>query len=209
VVRTLGYTLAFCLICSALCSGGVRAESIWQRRSQRYGYLFNDQRARNIGDIVTVLVVETSAINQREQRQLKKATDTSAKFTYSGSSSSDGGGRKGAANIAGDLSSNRSFDGNAQLSSDRQFTDTLTATVVDVLPNGNLVIEGHRVRVVSGEQRLLRVTGIVRPVDLTAFNTVQSAAVANFKIEYAGHGVDTNFTSQGWLGRVVNHLWPF
>ncbi len=208
-MKTLWYCVAFGLLHTAVWPAGLQAESIWQRRSQRFGFLFNDQRARNIGDIVTVLVVESNAINQREQRQLNKATDTGAKITYQGSTSSDKGERNGAMNAAGQLTSNRSFDGNAQLTSGRLFTDTLTATVIDVLPNGNLVIEGHRVRTVSGEQRLLRVTGIVRPADLSAFNTVQSAAMANFRIEYCGRGVDTSFTSQGWFGRVVNFVWPF
>ncbi|MBY0229445.1 MAG: flagellar basal body L-ring protein FlgH [Gemmataceae bacterium] len=207
-MRNLWCAAALCLLHSGL-APAARAESIWQRRSQRYGFLFNDQRARNVGDILTVLIAETNAINQREQRQLKKATDTSAKLDYKGSTASDNGGRTGALSFEASASSNRAFDGNAQFTSGRQFTDTLTATVVDVLPNGNLVIEGHRIRVVSGEQRLLRVTGLVRPADLSAFNSVPSAAIANFKIEYCGRGVDTNTTTRGWLGRAFDYVWPF
>ena len=105
--------------------------------------------------------------------------------------------------------SRRQFNGSAQLTSDRSFTDRITVTVVDVMPNGNLVVEGYRSRVVAGEQRMLRVTGIVRPTDIGAQNTVQSQFMANFRISYLGRGPESSFVNQSYLGRAMNLLWPF
>ncbi len=95
-MKRLWIGLALCVLIVSLAPGDGQAESIWLRRSQRYGFLFNDQRARCVGDILTVLVAENNAINQREQRQLKKATDTGAKFTFQGTTSSDNAKRNGA-----------------------------------------------------------------------------------------------------------------
>ena len=85
----------------------------------------------------------------------------------------------------------------------------MTVTVIDVLPNGNLLIEGTRRRVVSGEERMLRVSGMVRPSDITVNNLVESQFIANFQVSYGGKGTDSRFTNQGWFSRIVNHVWPF
>lgn len=203
------WRVAVCLAVLAAGEAPARAESLWARRSPRYGYLFTDNRARNVGDVLTLILSETTAIGQREQRQVGKSSDTSNEFSFEGSSASDGASRSGSASMSFANKSDRSFSGNAQLQSSRVLTDRMTLTVIDVLPNGNLVVEGSRVRCISGERRILRVTGIVRPADLSPVNTVLSEAVANFKIEYLGRGVESKFTNQGWFSRALNHVWPF
>jgi flagellar L-ring protein precursor FlgH len=190
-------------------SSVARADSIWARRSQRNGYLFDDNRARNVGDILTIVIHEASAVDQKEQRDLSKATDTKGTANYAGKTASDGASRSGSLAFNAENTSSRKFDGSAQFTSGRTFDDTMTVTVVDVLPNGNLVVEGHRTRVISGERRHLRITGVVRPSDLSPINTIPSGAVANFCIEYVGRGVDTSFTSQGYLGKFFNWIWPY
>ena len=85
----------------------------------------------------------------------------------------------------------------------------LSVIVVDVLPNGNLVIEGTRRREVSKEVRWMRVTGVVRPIDIEIPNTINSKSIANFNIVYEGGGVESRFTNQGWAGRITNKIWPF
>ena len=84
------------------------------------------------------------------------------------------------------------------------FTDRLAVTVVDVLPNGNLVVEGYRSRVVQGEERVLRITGIVRPADVQVGNVIPSGSIANFRVSYLGRGPTTNTTKPGVLTRVAN-----
>lgn len=183
-----------------------RADSIWDRRDPRAAHLFQDNRARRIGDVLTVAINEATNANEREQRALDKGNTMKSGLTFSGKTSA-GGSASGELGLGND--SRRTFSGSAQLSSDRTFADRITVTVIDVLPNGNLVIEGSRSRIVAGERRELRITGIVRPADIGQQNTVQSRFVANFRVIYSGQGPQSNFTKQGWLSRAFNFLWPF
>lgn len=190
--------------------GAVRADDIWDRRDPRYAYLFQDNRARRVGDLLTVVVSESTSANEREQRALDKNAQASGTASFTGSSASGGGaGRTGAMSFSLSDAFRKQFSGNAQLTSDRTFTDRMAATVVDIMPNGNLVIEGYRSRVVAGEERVLRVSGIVRPADIGIGNAVTSASIANLKLSYLGRGPASRSINQNVGGRVVNWLWPW
>jgi flagellar L-ring protein precursor FlgH len=84
----------------------------------------------------------------------------------------------------------------------RVFTDQMAVTVVDIMPNGNLVVEGYRSRIVQGEERVLRITGIVRQADIQVGNVIPSGAIANFRISYLGRGPATRTNKQGILTRI-------
>jgi flagellar L-ring protein precursor FlgH len=186
------------------------ADSIWDRRDPRYAYLFQDNRARSVGDVITVVISETTVANEADQRALKKANSAAGTVDFTGSASSGGGtSRSGAMSF--NLSDNfkKEFSGSAQTTMNRVFTDKMAVTVVDVMPNGNLVIEGYRSRVVAGEERVLRITGIVRQLDVGVGNLVQSQSVANFRISYLGRGPESKTVNQGYLGRAMNLLWPW
>jgi flagellar L-ring protein FlgH len=183
-----------------------RADSIWERRDPRYAYLFQDNRARNIGDTVTIVIAENTANNEQDQRTLSKTTSATAALAFGAAAGGSGG---GTASPIFTSSSSRQFNGNSQFSMNRTFTDQLNAVVVDIMPNGNLVVEGYRSRVVAGEERVLRVTGIVRQADIGTANLVASNQVANFRISYLGRGPATRFTNQNYAGRIFNRLWPF
>jgi flagellar L-ring protein FlgH len=185
------------------------ADSLWSRRERRDGYLFEDTRARQIGDLLTVAINENSNIGNNEQTVLDKTTSFAHAFSYKGDSSSGSTSLKGAADLSLSGSSNRTLNGQAQLTSTRVYTDFMAVTVIDKLPNGNLVVEGHRTRFVAGEERTIRLTGIVRPTDIGFQNTVQSQFIANFQISYVGKGPDTTFNHYGWFGRAINFIWPF
>lgn len=185
------------------------ADSIWDRRDQRSGYLFMDNKARRVGDTLQVIINENTGANNKEQRNLKKDTAASGKFDFSGSTGSSSAGKSAAASVSADNSSDRSFQGSANYQSNRQLQDAMQLTVIDVLPNGNLVVEGFRDRIVSNEHRLLRVTGVIRPNDIDVTNTVNSQNIADFTIKYEGGGTESRFTNQGWLGRIGNKVWPY
>jgi flagellar L-ring protein precursor FlgH len=85
----------------------------------------------------------------------------------------------------------------------------MTVVVIGVAPNGNLLVEGYRQRILNREVRSLRVTGLVRPADIGPFNTVQSQYIGNFQVTYVGRGPESNYTNQGWGGRIINALWPY
>lgn len=184
----------------------VAADSIWDRRDPRYAYLFQDNRARNVGDVITVVISESTTSNEREQRSLDKSNTTSGSGNFTGTSSA---GPAGALNFSLGDTFRRQFNGNAQMTSGRTFQDRLAATVVDIMPNGNLVIEGYRSRVVGTEERVLRVTGVVRPQDIGTGNAVQSTSIANCRISYLGAGPATRTLNQNFFGRVMNRLWPW
>lgn len=185
------------------------ADSIWDRRDQRSGYLFIDNRARRVGDTLTVLVNENTGATNKEQRKMSKDTAASGKFNFKGSTSGNSAGKAAAAALETDTSSDRSFQGSAEFDSNRVLTDSIQVTVVDILPNGNLVVEGIRRRTVSTETRWMRVSGVVRPNDIGTANTVSSQNVAEFNIVYEGGGPESRFTQQGWMGRMANRVWPF
>ena len=185
------------------------ADSIWERRDPRAAALFQDNKARGVGDLLTVTISETTTTNEREQRALDKNMKNNADANYQGNYTF---GAKSAAagnlKATGSTNTRRQFSGSSQLTSDRRFVDRMAVTVVDVLPNGNLVFEGSRTRVVAGEERLLRITGVVRPTDIGAANTIQSQFIANFKVSYVGRGQESEFVNQSWLGRAVNYILP-
>lgn len=191
----------FVLLVAAVAVAPVgRADSIWERRDPRYANLFQDVRARNIGDILTIVVSENTVANEQDQRNMRKTTFADALF---------GWGTKGQPGQLLNGTSDRRFDGTAQVSTNRVFTDRLAVTVVDMMPNGNLVFEGYRSRVVEGEERVLRITGVVRQYDIGVGNVVPSSAVANFRISYLGRGPESRFVNQNYLGRIINHVWPW
>ncbi|MFO0863139.1 MAG: flagellar basal body L-ring protein FlgH [Gemmataceae bacterium] len=187
-----------------------RADSIWDRRDPYLSSMLEDYRARRPGDLLTLVVSENTNFEGQEKRNMNKETKTNALFAFNGTSTGNSGITRSFTNsLAGTANSARKFDGTSNSTIDRKFTDTMTVMVTGVMPNGNLIIEGVRQRVVGRELRTLRIQGIVRPADVGPFNTVQSQSVGNFRVSYEGAGPDSNFTNQGWGGQIMNYIWPF
>jgi flagellar L-ring protein precursor FlgH len=205
--RILGLVLAACIFSPALSS----ADSIWQRHNYFSSFLYVDNAARRQGDIVTVLIVENTDIQHQDQRQLNRQTDAGSGVALKGNitGTSQGATRTAQTGLNVDVPVNRSFQGTSNYNINQTFTDTVTCTVVGVQPNGNLVIEGFRQRTVTREVRTLRLTGVIRPMDIAFDNSIPSTYVANFQIQYLGRGVETTFTNQSWFGRIMNRVWPF
>jgi len=194
---TRRFLLAGVLAFAAVSSGS--ADDIWARRDPRIANLFQDNRARNVGDIVTLVISANTTENEREQRQHSKTNTFNGQATLFGVQQvapSDG-------------NFGRTFNGSGQMTGGRTFTDRIALTVVDVMPNGNLVLEGFRSRVTLGEERVLRITGVVRVQDITAGNVVQSGSLANAKLSYLGRGPTSRQINQNFFGRVMNRIWPF
>jgi flagellar L-ring protein precursor FlgH len=190
------------------------ADSIWDRRDPRYAFLFQDNRARNIGDVVTISISQTTIANDQDSRSLSKTTSATASFQsipwgITPGASSGGTGTGGGSSPLFTSSSNRSFTGTGQFQTNQVFTDQMGAIVVDIMPNGNLVVEGYRGQVVQGEERVLKLTGVVRPADIGYPNIVSSTSVANLRISYIGRGPQTRTSGQNYIGRIFNRLWPF
>lgn len=185
------------------------ADSLWKKRDPQRAYLFYDSRARNVGDLLTLIISEASEVENSENRSMDKNSSNGVSADYAAGSS--GGLAAQAANASLDFASSakRAFSGKANYRDSREYTDHITVTVVDVLPNGNLVISGRRCLSIAGEQRTLVVSGVVRPIDLGPDNKISSRYVADLKTVYEGEGTSKKFTRQGWFSRAANKVWPF
>ena len=194
----------------------VVADSLWDRRDPRYAFLFQDNRARQVGDILTLAVTETTVAAEQDNRALSRSGSTSGQLALFGSGTTfapgnvpgaggtGGGGTVPAGSAARGVflplpsaQASATFSGNATMNTNRVFTDRIAVTVVDIMPNGNLVVEGYRSRVVQGEERVLRITGVVRQQDVGIGNLVPSQSVANFRVSYLGRGPATRTTRPG------------
>ena len=188
----------------ALAASAASAESIWARRDRTSAFLFTDNVAAQVGDSLTVLIADESTVKNKDDRKLEKTTDASGSvklktalvdFTIP----------------SGNLQqeSSRTLEGSSDRKSSRRFTDSVTVTVIDELPNGNLVVAGRSARSIDDEVVVTILTGVVRPVDISGANTVSSTRVAHLSIYYETSGPDTFYAKDGWLNAILNYLWPF
>lgn len=186
-----------------------RADSLWRKRCPRRAYLVDDSRARRTGDLLTIIVSESTTVSNREDKGLSKSSGASGLFDLSAASGGGFGISAADGNLAFNKSTNRNFDGEASYQNSQRFADRMTVTVTGVTSEGNLILEGTRSIQIAGEFRTLNVSGIVRPIDIGPDNTVTSHFVANLTATYEGDGPERRFTRQGWLGRGMNRVWPF
>ncbi|MCS6896884.1 MAG: flagellar basal body L-ring protein FlgH, partial [Nitrospira sp.] len=106
-------------------------------------------------------------------------------------------------------SANSKFGGKGATSRAGTLTGTISAIVTEVLPNGDLRIEGRREVTVNNEKQLMTISGVVRRVDVDTKNTVLSSAIADAKIEYSGLGVLDDVQHPGWFVRILDWIYPF
>jgi len=172
------------------------AESLWSEDSYS---LYSNRKASRIGDVVTVIIAEKSSGYNRSKSNSKKE-DT---HELSGA----GGGALDFIPLFGwDYESSVEFKGNASTQVAGGLTARISAQVVDILPNGHMVISGSRNLKVNGETEMITVFGEVRPEDVLANNTVFSSSIANAAIEYKGSGPATQSTKRGILHRIFSWL---
>ncbi len=198
--RTILITLA------AICLLGqgtvLQAGSIWAKRGATVPAPYTDDVARRIGDVLTIKITEGSKVDNKSKRDLQKQTALSSDFN------GDLGFGK-LPEFTMDAQSNNALKSKADFKDERTFTDQVTVVVVDVLPNGNLVVTGTRDRDIAGDVQTIEVSGIVRPSDIAYDNTVKSQQVANFRIVTKNSGISAPYTKPGWLGRIINIVWPW
>jgi len=197
-IRPLALAALAVLAFASICSAG----SIWAKRDVNQKDLYADDKAYRIGDVLTVLVAEDSKIDNKANRDLKKDTSRSSSFDGELGKFADIG------DFELEASSSNELKGKADYKDERSFTDSVTVVVVDVMPNGNLVVLGNRSRDIAGDKQVIEVSGIVRPSDISFSNTVTSERVADFRIVNKNSGVAEPYTRQSWLARILDVLWP-
>lgn len=178
--------------------------SLW-RQNGRLGDLYSDLRARKVGDVVTVKIVENAEALKSASTKTSRDSSLSASVTsFFGAPLSVGGFKPEA---AGSLKNE--FEGSGTTQRKDTLVATLTAKVVEVLPHGLLRIEGYREVLINNERQYIILRGVVRPEDISSDNTVLSSAIADAQIAYAGQGVVSDKQKPGWVGRILDHVWPF
>ncbi|MGE4551781.1 MAG: flagellar basal body L-ring protein FlgH [Desulfovibrionaceae bacterium] len=173
-------------------------------------YLFDDDRAHRVGDIVMVVVSEVSYGKQKisTTSDSKNTNDMSIKVLP------DDGWMGKAVDTIGipsgiGTSKDNSLDSSGETKHEATLTATVASRVIRLLPGGVLQVEGARRIRLNDETQILVVRGLVRPSDVAADNTVPSAHLAEAQIELYGEGVISDRQKFGWLNRILDNIWPF
>lgn len=185
---------------------GLQAGSIWAKRSKTLQGLYSDDVARNIGDVLTIKITEDSKQDNKAKRDLQKQTAVSSDFD----------GKLGIGRVLPtipgltvDAQSDNQLKTKGDVQDQRSFIDQVTVVVMDILPNGNLVVTGTRDRDIAGDIQTIEVSGIVRPSDIAYDNTIKSQQVANFRIVTKNRGLSSSYVNPGWFQQIVNFIWPW
>lgn len=169
--------------------------------------LTEDIRARRVGDMLTVTLQEQMDAQKTADTSTSKTTDSTISpptifgnpVTHNGTEIFDNS-----------MSSDHAFDGQAESTQSNSLTGSITVTVVSVLANGYLVVQGEKWININQGDEYIRLRGIVRPSDINPDNSVESTRVANAQIQYSGNGALADSNESGWLARFFNSSWmPF
>jgi len=175
--------------------------------------LFEDIRPRRVGDIITVVLVEqTNASKSASTSTSKDNSVAVANPTLFGNPLSFSMGPFGSSqyNLENSLESSKTFDGEGESAQSNRLTGSITAVVTEVLPNGYLRIYGEKVISINQGDEHITLSGIVRPADILADNTISSTLIAGAEISYGGTGVVADTSDMAWLGKFFNgKWWPF
>jgi flagellar L-ring protein precursor FlgH len=173
--------------------------------------LFADQKARRVGDIITIKIIESSKASNKASTDTDRSSSLSASvdafFNAEKRFPADQPFFNPFSKVAGGISSE--FEGAGTTKRSGDLDAYITALVTQVLPNGNLVVTGSREVLVNHENQVIQLTGVVRPRDINADNLVLSTYVADARIAYSGSGVVNDRQRPGWLSNVLMAVWPF
>ncbi|MFK8043735.1 flagellar basal body L-ring protein FlgH [Congregibacter brevis] len=176
--------------------------------ANRSMFLFEDVRAHEIGDIVSVVLVESTSATKSADTDVNKDGSVSiVDPTIFGAPVTINDGRY---NLGSELSSSSSFEGDGSSNQSNRLDGSIAVQVSRVLPNGNLQIQGEKWIKINQGDEYIRLRGIVRPEDLSPTNTIPSTLVADARISYGGTGILNESNTPGWLTRFfMSPLMPF
>jgi len=182
--------------------------SIWQASS---GGVTEDFKARRKGDIITIVVSETASASKQANTDTNRSTGINAGIPNFMGLENVGIFKNNIGDLSKLLSANvdSKYSGAGSTSRQEDLKATISAKVIDVLPNGNLLIEGRRNIKVNNEDQEMVLEGVVRQRDIGTDNTVNSIFVADAKISYSGRGIISDRQSPGWLMNIIDKVWPF
>ena len=183
------------------------ANSLWRNGSRSF---FKDQRAHQIGDLLTVTVNITDQANFANESQRDRTSKESANLNdFIGKQLLSGNAAKALNGAILSTDSTSQYDGKGSIQRQETLQTNIAAVVTQVLPNGNLVVEGKQEIRVNAEMRELIVAGIVRPEDIQSDNTIDSSKIAQARISYGGRGQIFDFQQPRYGQQVTDILLPF
>ena len=200
----LGALGAFVLGCAPL-----HADSLWNEKATPRP-IVADKKAVAVGDILSIVVQESSTATKDNSTKTSKksAVDASiSSFLYSPAAS--GLLTQKGALPAMKFDASQSFDGGGKINNAEKIVARVAVIVIDVMPNGNLLVEGKRQTSFSGETQDVILRGVVRPADIAGNNTVFSYNVADATIKFISKGVTTDSQRKGWFTRIWEKVTPF
>lgn len=192
---------------AAFAAVGARAGSLWPAtETGAQGGMFADRKAGRRGDILTIVVAESAVASTSQNTKSSRDSslnDAISQFIYSGF-----GRRRG--ELPGSSATGKStYSGGGDISNSQSLSARAAVLVTDVLPNGNLVVEGVRIVRFSGETQYVVLHGLVRPDDIARDNSVISTNIAEARVEFHAEGALTEAQKRGWLAKTYEKLRPF
>lgn len=194
------------LLAGLLLAAAAPAASVWPASGAGDRGMFADHKAAHGGDILTIVVSESVAAQNSQSTKSSRdssITDAVQSFLYPST-----GLHKGSLPSVG-ITGKAAYDGGGDISNNQSLASRAAVLVTDVLPNGNLVIEGVRIVTFSGETQYVVLHGLVRPDDVGSDNTVQSSNIADARVEFVAEGALTDAQKRGWLTKLYEKLRPF
>ncbi|MEE4244532.1 MAG: flagellar basal body L-ring protein FlgH [Kangiellaceae bacterium] len=184
----------------------VSAGSLFSENNQML--LYTDNKANQVGDIITITLTEVTTANKLANTITRKQSDiTLPNPILAGRNLAFNSGQQ---SFETNAELGNEFRGESQSLQNNSLNGTITVTVQSVLPNGNLIVRGEKWITLNQGDEFIRLSGILRPQDVSSDNTVPSSRVANARIQYSGRGQVADSNTQGWLARFFNSVWwPF
>ncbi|MCP4983464.1 MAG: flagellar basal body L-ring protein FlgH [Gammaproteobacteria bacterium] len=170
--------------------------------------LFEDNKAFRIGDVLSVTLLESTNASKSAATNTDK--DDEIELSASAIFGSSGPTINGNSVLSSSLDGEREFSGSGDSAQSNSLSGEIAVTVVDVLPNGNLSVRGEKIIGLNQGSEFIRISGLVRPQDVSSDNIVVSSKVANSRIFYGGGGVVAESNTRGWLSRFFDSpMFPF
>ena len=190
--------------------------SLWNEKEN----LFEDRKARRLNDLVTINIDESfsgsgkadtdtsreSSIDFELAKFLGMNKDFNLQNAFGVKDLYKGG---NVFDPAVKSTSKSAFKGKGDTNREGTLVATITAKVVEVMPNGNLVLEARKELTINSEKQILVLSGMVRPDDISSDNTIASSKIADAQVYYVGDGVIQEKQSPGWMVRTLDYVWPF
>lgn len=173
--------------------------------------LYSDTKASRVGDIITVSLQESTTSSKSSAIGVVKDNDTNVLSDESGVGTILGTTPSlGSFGLSTNLIAEREFKGESEADQSNRLTGNISVTVVNVYPNGTLAIRGEKWMTLNRGDEYIRISGLVRPQDVSPDNTIVSTKIANARITYSGEGELADSQKMGWLSRFFNSpIWPY